>query len=179
MDNQNSGAPLWERTRDKIEGDDSFAVFRTNHPLLARMVLAFFSRADGAMEAMYSRDVEAVRKCLSEMAELYTWLFNSSAPKVDNEIAETWADMVRLGLPMEKATNFLHGHLKRGQGKPVSNRFPILLAVERKLMNPRLSWMKLAITFCACGQSKHDYGCRERIRHQAVEFDEMRKRLGV
>ena len=84
-----------------------------------------------------------------------------------------------LSIMMEQVGGVLQNRFKKGKGAPVSNRLPVLLAVELKRDNPRLSWMKLAIKFCQCGEPTHNIKCRERLRHQAQELDEMLRRLGV
>jgi hypothetical protein len=80
---------------------------------------------------------------------------------------------------MEQVAAYLLDHTKKGKGAPVSNRLPVLLAVEQKMLNPRLSWMQLAIRFCQCGKREHDLMCRERVRQQARELQAMLARLRV
>jgi hypothetical protein len=45
-------------------------------------------------------------------------------------------------VPIEYATKVLIDHSKIGRGKPISKRSPVLLAVEQKRLNRKLSWMK-------------------------------------
>jgi len=57
-----SRGPLRERSRDRIERDDSFRALSITHPLQARLLLAFFSFADDAIEALEIRgDVRSTR----------------------------------------------------------------------------------------------------------------------
>jgi hypothetical protein len=111
------------------------------------------------------------------MAELWSWLKNASPPLIDKELSQTFAMLVRAGVPIEEAERTLQRSTK-GRGRPVSNRLPVLRAVEQRMLNPDLSWMRLAIMFCQCG-GRHTLQCRERIRHQAMELEEMLTRLGV
>jgi hypothetical protein len=181
LDNLAGGHETWlARFRHHIESDDSFISFRVEHPLVASFLLAFFGRADQALGALSVRaDVPAAQRLALEMGELYSWLKNASPPLIDKETSGTWAEMLRVGVPMEYATKVLLGQAKRGRGKPVSNRSLVLLAVEQKRLKPRLSWMKLTGKFCPCGQANHDTKCRERLRHQAQELEDVIARLGV
>jgi hypothetical protein len=175
-----SGLPQWERSRDKIEKSAEFSQLQRQYPLQARLLLAFFSFADDAIEALITRgDVQAAQKSASAMGELFTWLKNTSAPRMDKELADLFGTLVRAGVPMERVAGVLQNRFKKGKGAPVSNRLPVLLAVEQKIHNPRLSWMRLAMKFCQCGEEAHNLKCRERLRHQAQELDEMLHRLGV
>src|SRR5690349_21468155 len=81
--------PLGQRTRDQIERDDSFRALATACPLQARLLSLFFSYADDALEAISKRgDLEAAQKSVSAMSELFSWLKNSAAPVVDDELAK-------------------------------------------------------------------------------------------
>jgi hypothetical protein len=172
--------PGRERSSTKIEHSADFIQLRAEYPLQARLFLAWFSFADDAIEAMIVRhDLLAAQASVSKMAELSTWLTNTSAPKIDKRLSELLGTLVRADVPMDQVARILQGSTKKGKGAPVSNRLPVLLAYEQKKLNPQISWMKLAMRFCQCTEPRHDAKCRERIRHQAMELEEMITRLGV
>lgn len=165
-------------TRENIESDEGFRALRERYPLHSRLLLAFFGYADKALDAISTRgDVRSAQECVSAMGELFSWLKNVSPPLIYKELSGTWAMLVKAGVPIEQAGNILQRSAK-GRGRPVTNRLPVLQAVEQKMLNPKLSWMRLAIMFCQCGE-KHTPQCRERIRHQAMELEKMLARLGV
>jgi len=53
------------------------------------------------------------------------------------------------------------------RGAPVKKRESGIKAFEMKLSG--MTWMELTTEICDCGNSKHDWDCKERIRHQAFE----------
>jgi hypothetical protein len=161
-----------------IEQDEGFRALRERYPLQARLVLGFFGYAEKALESLTAcSDVPAAQNAVFAMAELWSWLKNASPPLVDKERSETFAMLVRAGVPIEDAGKTLQRATK-GRGRPVTNRLPVLQAVEQRMLNPKLSWMRLAVMFCQCGK-RHGPRCRERIRHQAMDLEEMLTRLGV
>ena len=89
-------------------------------------------------------------------------------PPVNEQLSELFGTLVRAGVPMEQVTSILNKRTGKRKGAPVSNRLPVLLAVEYKMLKPQLSWMRAAIKFCPCGKATHDFRCRERLRHQAM-----------
>ena len=122
------------------------------------LLLAFFSSADDALEAMIVRcDLLAAQASVSKMAELFTWLKNTSAPQVDGQLSELFATLIRAGMPMEQVAGILQNRPKKGKGAPVLNRLPVLLAVEQRKLNPQISWMQLAVKYCQCSLRKHDH----------------------
>jgi len=175
-----AGPQQWERSSSKIEHAAEFIQLREKYPLQARLFLALFTFADDAIECMIERhDALAARESVKKMAEVSTWLNNTSAPRVDEQLAELFGTLVRADVPMDQVASILQRSTKKGKGAPVSNRLPVLLAYEQRKVNPRMSWMKLAVKFCQCAEPKHDARCRERIRRQAMKLDEMLTRLGV
>lgn len=173
------GEPLKPRTRERIERDESFVALKALYPLQACLLLTFFDRADDALEAISARgNVQAAEQAASDMAEIFTWLKNAPAPLIDRELAELFSTLVRAGVPMETINPILQNRVKRGKGAPVTNRLPVLRAVEYQSLHPKTSWMQLAMKFCECGKGEHDDKCRGRIRSQARELDEMLDRLG-
>lgn len=174
------GPPQRERSRGIIEREAEFVQFREKFPLQARLILAFFSFADDALEAMsVRRDVPLAQESVAKMEELFTWLKNTSAPRVDGQLSELFGKLIKAGMAMEEVSGILHERSKKGKGAPVSNRLPVLLAYEQRSLNSKMSWMKLAVKFCQCSEPKHDHRCRERIRQQAMELEKMLTRLGV
>ncbi len=179
LDALKPGLPNWEIGRSEIEADPSFIALRAQHPLQMDLLLAFLSFAHKALEAMVgSGNGEAAQEHVSAMTEVYSWLKGASAPVVDKELAGVFGAMLKADVPMDVAAPFLLSRTKKGKGAPVTNRLPVVLAKEYRILHPKTSWMQLAIKFCPCGKP-HDMKCRERLRHQAMEFDDMRVRLGV
>ena len=67
------------RERDGIESSPEFIQIREQCPLQARLVLAFFSFADDAIEDLIvRRDMQAALESVSKMQELSTWLTNTA-----------------------------------------------------------------------------------------------------
>jgi len=174
-----SGGLSWPGSRAAVETDEEFASFRKQYPLCARLVLGFFGYTDQALQALRIQDHSAAQKATAAMSELFSWIKNADPPVVDKALAEIVSGLIRAGLPTEQADIYLLAHVKKRRGRPVSNRLPVLLAFERKQVDPRVSWMRLARKYCRCGKITHDFKCRERIRIQAMELDEMLTRLRV
>ena len=170
---------LRERIRDRAERQPDFAEWRTSHPLQAEIWLAFCGYADSAFESMLIHpDADAFQRSTAAMAELATWLTNSS-PQLHDNVQETFQQFLDAGFPAEYAFALSQVRPKKRRGRPVSNRRPVLLAVEQKILFPHLSWMTLATEVCPCRKGAHDLQCRDRLRIQAMELDEMLTRLGV
>ena len=53
------------------------------------------------------------------------------------------------------------------RGAPTKKRESGIKAFEMHLSG--MTWMELTTEICDCGNSKHDWDCKERIRHQAFE----------
>ena len=111
------------------------------------------------------------------MKELVSWY--GEAHNANETSSETVERLVHEGFDLKRALDLSAKLSKRARGRPVSNRGPVLLAVEQRLLHPELSWMKLAIRFCQCGQSHHNEMCKQRIRQQAMKVEKMLTRLGV
>jgi hypothetical protein len=177
---QNPEDRVWTATNAAIEADSAFAEFKKQHPIQARLLLGFFKHADAAVEALRNHgDIEAAKRSVAAMSELYSWLKNADPPIIDRSTAETYWELIQAGLPTEQSHKYLLAHSKRARKRPVSNRLPIVLACEEKELNPKLSWSQLAIKYCNCGKSQHDFQCRERIRVPAYDLKDMLNRLGV
>ncbi len=169
---------LQERIRERAERQEGFAEWRATHPLQARLWLGFCGYADSAFEAILMRnDVRALQRSASAMSELASWIAEDRRPSAQ-DIEEAFRRCVEAGWPIDQAAELFQPPKKK-LGRPVSNRWPVMLALEQRMQNPELSWMQLAVDFCRCGQPKHEYACRERIRQQAMVLDEMLNRLGV
>jgi len=171
---------LRERIRDRAERQPGLAAWRAAHPLQAEIWLAFCGYADSAFESMLiHRDADTFERSTAAMAELSTWLTNSS-PQPGESAEETFRQFLSAGMPAEYAFALTQVRPKKRRGRPVSNRRPVLLAVEQKTLCPQLSWMTLATEYCQCRKRSHDnVRCRDRLRIQAMELDEMLTRLGV
>jgi hypothetical protein len=112
--------PQWERSSSEIEHAAEFIQLREKYPLQARLFLAFFTFADDAIESMIERhDALAARESVKKMVEVSTWLNNTSAPRVDEQLAELFGTLVRAGVPMEQVAGILQNRLKKGKGAPV------------------------------------------------------------
>jgi len=69
----------------------------------------------------------------------------------------------------------------RGPGAPLkaSNIRLAIECLQAKRSDPKFSWQRFANNHCSCGQSKHNAGCRGRIRTAAIELQRLLKRLCV
>jgi len=170
---------LRQRIRDGAERQPGFSGWRTEHPLQARIWLAYCGYADSAFESMFMGwDVDAFQRSASAMAELASWLTNVS-PQIEENLQETFRQFLNAGVPAEHAFALSQVRPKKRRGRPVSNRLPVLLAAEHQLLHPKLSWMRLAMKFCPCREPRHSLKCRNRLRIQARALKEMLTRLGV
>jgi hypothetical protein len=142
------------------------------------MVLSFLAHAQKSIEAMGNRDLSSAQESADAMSELYSWLQNADPPVIGKAVSDTFAELVRAGVPIQQAAIVLRTST-RGRGRPVANRLPVLLAFEKRELNPALSWSRLAREFCQCGQRVHDLRCRNRIRQQARALERVLSRLGV
>jgi len=171
---------LGQRIRERAEGQEGFAEWRASNPLQARLWLGFCEYADSAFGAMLLRNDElALQSSASAMSELASWITDDRRGSAQ-DIEEAFRRCLEAGWPIEQAATLLQPpKTKKKLGRPVSNRWPVMLALERRMQNPKLSWMQLAVDFCRCDKPKHEFACRERIRQQAMVLDEMLNRLGV
>jgi len=169
-----------KHSRYEIERNAEFAQLRAQFPLQAYLLLTFFSFAADALEALSLRgDIQAAQSSVIKMEDVFTWLKNTSAPLIDKELADLFGILVRADMPMEQVAGVLLKRSKKGKGAPVSNRLPVLQAVEHQMQHPEMSWMRLANKFCQCGKQKHDLKCRDRLRLQAKKLNERLAAWGV
>jgi hypothetical protein len=172
-----------ERFRDRAERQEGFAHWRVDHPLQARVWLGYCGYADSAFEAMFTaRDVEAFKRSASAMSELASWVSDDRLQAVGN-IDEIFQEYLRAGLPVQHAIDLAQKPGKKKRGRPVSNRWPIMLALEhwmqiKDTQDHDLSWMQLAIRFCRCGK-QHNERCRNRLRQQVMVLERKLLDLGV
>lgn len=175
---------LKERIRDRAARADGFKDFETEHPLQARIWLAFCNHADAAFEAMFTRwDVDAFSRAASAMAELATWISDDRLATVQSA-DEVFQKHVRDGVPVGHAIEIAEKPQKKKHGRPISNRWPVMLALEhwrkvRERGNRDLSYMQLAVLFCRCGKPNHDERCRDRLRKQMIVLERKLTALGV
>jgi hypothetical protein len=171
---------LRERFRDRAERQPEFAEWRLAHPLQAAIWLSFCGYADAAVESvLVSWDPEGLKRSAAAMSELSTWLTNNCA-QTQESLHDTFLQLLNAGLSPEQAFELAQPlRPKKRKGRPVSNRRPVLLAIEHQLLNPPVSWMQLALKSCQCGKQKHDTACRNRLRVQAGNLKKMLTRLGV
>ncbi len=146
------------------------------HPLEAQLIRAMVARTDAALQC--TRDQSRFLPILNEIVELMGWLSDDEPPPSETELALSFQQNQNAGWTVEHSIQYLDLQRKRRRGRPRSKRRLALFALEERQLEG-LSWMKLANKFCPCSLRPHDERCRERLRHQVKQLQEMLARLGV
>lgn len=104
-----------------------------------------------------------------EIDELRTWIEHgaSSAAKRAELQRELLLFCQSLGIPYERLKDLERP--VRGKGRPAKTRWLAVMAYEKKLLRPSLSWGRLAIKHCDCGRF-HSMECSERIRRTVLDL---------
>lgn len=168
---------LQERFRNRVARAPGFSQWSQQHPIRSRVWLGFCRYADLAFEsALCCWDVGEFNRHALAMSELASWLTNAKSPTETS--IQSFRQYIEAGLTPEQAHELASCRQAKRRGRPITARSWVLETYEQRVLNPRLSWMQLAIKFCPC-RNEHTVRCRERLRQQAIQLETMLTRLGV
>jgi hypothetical protein len=174
-----------QRFRERAESEAAFIAFRAEHPLKARVWLAYLESIDCAFEAILTRgDAQEFERCASRSLKLASCLGQPisgvhAKQEKHSELEKRLDFLIKSGLPVGLALH-LAEPLKQRKGRPVSKRVVATLALEKRLQDQKgWSWMRLATQFCECKKERHDSHCQQRLRQEVRLLQKTLKELGV
>ena len=152
-----------------------FPSFCREHPVRAVLLSAIWEelfRDRGVKPRDIMSYVPDWKRMAPDMRELVSYVSppHPKAPKASLETmsVEMAKELVQAGVPHKVVLRLMARGGKPRRGRPVSIRAAAVDALEMKLADSGQSWAKIARKKCPCGQSRHDFQCRERIRQAVI-----------
>lgn len=68
---------------------------------------------------------------------------------------------------------------RKPHGRPATKRHLAVIALDKWLTNPRISWPRITREVCNCGEQTHGPACHERLRQQVNDLRSVLRRLGI
>lgn len=160
---------------------------RDQHPLEAAM----WSAASRILARQPPRGQRA--EPVAKVMEILSWLGPPSPPMSETQaqasIDELEKDLLSAGMRATEVLSALRvqgslGNLdkltrKRSQGRPITKRHLAVKAYDLSLANPTKSWMQVTRQVCNCGESSHDFQCKDQLLQQVKDLKNVLRKYRI